>query len=103
VICDVIISKANNKFIARAKDWPEITVKENSRAKAINTITSRLTKYLNHEMEFVKIDVPMESKTGNPWVDKFGWFKDDPTFADLETEIASYRKEIDREMGYSVS
>lgn len=44
---------------------------------------------------------PLGSKTGNPWVDKFGWFKDDPTFDDLEAEIASYRKEIDREMGYS--
>jgi len=101
VICDVIISKTNNKFIARAKDWPEITVKENSRAKAINSITSSLIDYLNHKMELVKIEVPLESKTGNPWVDKFGWFKDDPTFDDLEAEIASYREEINREMGYS--
>jgi hypothetical protein len=50
-------------------------------------------------MELVKIEVPLESKTGNPWVDKFGWFKDDPTFDDLEAEIASYREEINREMG----
>lgn len=47
------------------------------------------------------MEVFWESKTGNPWVDKFGWFKDDPTFDDLEKEIASYRKEIDREMEYS--
>ncbi|HLP45081.1 MAG TPA: hypothetical protein VK469_04005 [Candidatus Kapabacteria bacterium] len=101
MICDVIISKTNNKFIARAKDWPEIAVKENSRDKAINSIKSRLINYLNHKIELVKIEVPLESKTGNPWVDKFGWFKEDPTFDDLENEIASYRKEIDREMEYS--
>lgn len=101
MICDVIISKTNNKFIARAKDWPEITVKENTRDKAINSITSSLINYLNHKIELVKIEVPLESKTGNSWVDKFGWFKEDPTFDDLENEIASYRKEIDREMEYS--
>lgn len=45
-------------------------------------------------------DAPIPSKTGNPWLDKFGWFKDDPTFADLEAEIASYRKEVDQQMGH---
>jgi len=37
--------------------------------------------------------------TGNPWLDKFGWFKDDPTFDDLQFEIAAYRLELDKEMG----
>jgi ATP-dependent DNA helicase RecG len=40
----------------------------------------------------------MDNKTGNPWLDKFGWFKEDPTFDDLQDEIASYRREIDQEM-----
>ena len=35
-------------------------------------------------------------KTNNPWLDKFGWFKNDPTFDDLQREIAAYRQEIDR-------
>ncbi|NET67312.1 MAG: hypothetical protein F6K63_24175 [Moorea sp. SIO1G6] len=30
--------------------------------------------------------------------DKFGWFKDDPTFDDLQAEIAAYRQEIDQEI-----
>jgi hypothetical protein len=37
--------------------------------------------------------------TGNPWLDKFGWFKDDPTFDDLQLDIAAYRRELDKEMG----
>ncbi len=37
--------------------------------------------------------------TGNPWLDKFGLFKDDPTFDDLQLQIAAYRRELDKEMG----
>jgi len=40
-----------------------------------------------------------QTLTGNPWLDKFGWFKDDPTFDDLQLEIAAYRRELDKEMG----
>ncbi|WP_293037014.1 hypothetical protein [Moorena sp. SIO1F2] len=32
--------------------------------------------------------------------DKFGSFKDDPTFDNLQAEIAAYRQEIDQEMGH---
>lgn len=39
------------------------------------------------------------TKTGNPWLDKFGWFKEAPTCDDLQSEIAAYRQEVDREMG----
>jgi hypothetical protein len=41
----------------------------------------------------------LPTKTGNLWLDKFGWFKDDPTFDDLQAEIAAYRREIDKEIG----
>jgi len=47
--------------------------------------------------EIVKVEVPLPNETGKPWLDKFGWFKDDPTFDDLQAEIAAYRKEVDLE------
>lgn len=96
MICDVILSKENNDYIARIKEWPEIVVKENSRAKAIAGVKSKLLDFLKKDVELVRIDVPLDVQTGNPWIDRFGWFKDDPTFDDLETEIALYREEIDR-------
>jgi hypothetical protein len=99
VICDVILKKENDIYVARVKDWPEITVKESSRDKAIASIKSRLLDYLTNRVEVIQIEVPLPDKTGNPWLDKFGWFKDDPTFDDLQDEIASYRREINREMG----
>jgi hypothetical protein len=56
--------------------------------------TIKLSEYLNHKMELVKIDVPVATQTGNPWLDQFGWFKDDPTFDNLEAEIAAYRQKL---------
>jgi len=101
MICDVILRKEKDKYIARVKDWPEVMVEESSRDKAITSVRTKLVDYLDKEVELIQVDVPMPGKTGNPWLDKFGWFKDDPTFDDLETEIASYRQKLNLEMGHS--
>jgi hypothetical protein len=44
----------------------------------------------------VQVDIPLPTETGNPWLDKFGCFKDDPTFDDLQAEIAADRQDIDK-------
>ncbi len=98
MICDVILSKTNDKFIARAKEWPEVMVEENSRDEAIQQLKARLIDYLTNQIEVIQVEIPLATKTGNPWLDKFGWFRDDPTFDDLEAEIAAYRQEIDQAM-----
>ena len=98
MICDVILSKDNNKYIARVKEWPEVVVEEKSLDQAIIKIKSKLIDYLTKKVELIQIDVPFQKKTGNPWLEKFGWFKDDPTFGNLQAEMESYRKEIDQAM-----
>ncbi|NEO94785.1 MAG: hypothetical protein F6K56_33175 [Moorea sp. SIO3G5] len=100
MIYEVILSKENDKYIARAKEWPEVMVVENSRDAAINQLKAQLLDYLTNQVEVVEVDIPLLGKTGNPWLDKFGCFKDDPTFDDLQAEIAAYRQEIDQEMGH---
>ncbi|MEL6489919.1 MAG: hypothetical protein AAFQ95_08145 [Cyanobacteria bacterium J06621_3] len=100
MIYDVILSRENNKYVARAKDWPEVTVVESSRDAAISQLKSQLLDYLTNKVEVVQVDIPLPSQTGNPWLDKFGCFKDDPTFDDLQAEIAAYRQEIDQEMSH---
>ncbi|MEO1386192.1 MAG: hypothetical protein AAFV85_02315 [Cyanobacteria bacterium J06634_6] len=100
MIYDVILSRENNKYVARAKDWPEVTVVESSRDAAISQLKSQLLDYLTNKIEVVQVDIPLPSQTGNPWLDKFGCFKDDPTFDDLQAEIAAYRQEIDQEMSH---
>ena len=98
MIYDVILSRENDKYIARAKEWPEVTVVENSRDAAIDQLKSQLLDYLTNKVEVVQVDISPSTQTGNPWLDKFGWFKDDPTFDDLQAEIAAYRQELDQEM-----
>ncbi|NER94609.1 MAG: hypothetical protein F6J86_12335 [Symploca sp. SIO1B1] len=102
MIYDVILTKENDQYIARAKEWPEVTVVENSRDAAIEQLKSQLLDYLSNQVEVVKVDIPLSTPTDNPWLDKFGWFKDDPTFEDLQAEIAAYRQELDQEMGHLV-
>lgn len=98
MIYDIILTKLDNKFIARAKEWPEVVVEEDTRTKAIDQIKMQLSDYLANQIEVIQVEIPLPTQIRNPWLDKFGWFKDDPTFDDLQAEIAAYRKEIDQVM-----
>jgi len=96
--CDIILTKKGKKYFARVKEWPEIVAEEKTRDEVIENIKTKLHEYLTKQIEVIKIEIPLPNETGNPWLDKFGWFKDDPTFDDLQAEIAAYRKEVDQEM-----
>lgn len=100
MIYDIILSKKNDKYIARAREWPEVEVIGNSRDAAINQLKSQLLDYLTNQVEVIQIHIPLSVQAGNPWLDKFGWFQNDPTFDDLQSEIASYRQELDQEMNH---
>jgi predicted RNase H-like HicB family nuclease len=95
MIYDVILSRKNNKYVARVKEWPEVTAEEPSREEAIREVESRLVEYLTNQVEVVQIEVELAAKEDNPWLRNFGRFKDDPTFDDLQAKIAAYRQEID--------
>ncbi|MGF1525016.1 MAG: hypothetical protein ACFBSF_22040 [Leptolyngbyaceae cyanobacterium] len=102
MIYDIILSRENNRYIARAKEWPEVTAIEDSREAAIAQLRSQLLDYLTNKVEVVQIDIPLSVQAKNPWLHRFGCFKDDPTFDDLQSEIASYRRELDQEMDHSM-
>lgn len=85
--------------MARVKEWPEVMVEARTREATIQQVRTRLLEYLTHQVEVIQIQIPLPTKIGNPWLDKFGWFKDDPTFDDLQAEIAAYRAEMDQDMG----
>jgi predicted RNase H-like HicB family nuclease len=89
---DVILSKHNNKYVARVKEWPEVVVEEQSRESAIDQIKERLVEYLTHQVEVVQIEITPPLAVDNPWLKNFGRFQDDPTFAELEAEISAYRQ-----------
>lgn len=92
---NIILSRRNNKYIARVREWPEVVVEEQTREAAIDQVKEQLVEYLTHEVEVVQIDIELPVKIGNPWLDNFGRFKDDPTFDELQAEIAAYRQIVD--------
>jgi predicted RNase H-like HicB family nuclease len=98
---DVILSKTDNNYLARVKEWPNIWANEKTRNQAIVQVQTQLYEYLTQQqVEVVQIEVPLPTKTTNPWLDKFGWFKDDPTFDDLQAEMVAYRRQLDEETNF---
>jgi hypothetical protein len=97
MICDVILRKEAGRYIARAKDYPDVIVEENSREKAIDLIRIHLLNYLTKDTELIQVEVPLQNSVKNPWIENFGCFRDDPGFEDLQAEIAAYRQEIDKD------
>lgn len=98
MIYDVVLSRKDGQYIARAKEWPEVKVVGNSRDAAIDKLKSQLLDYLTNKVEVIQVDIPLPMQASNHWLEKFGWFKDDPTFADLQAEIVAYRQERDQEL-----
>ncbi|MEB3233636.1 MAG: hypothetical protein VKJ64_21690, partial [Leptolyngbyaceae bacterium] len=62
MICDIILSKKDDKYIARAKEWPEVTVVENSRDAAIDQLRLQLLDYLTNKVEVVQVDIPLSAQ-----------------------------------------
>lgn len=71
---------------------------EESREGVLRRIQARLLEYLTKQVEIVQIDVPAPIQPRNPWLDNFGYFQDDPTFEDLQQEIANYRQSHRRDI-----
>ena len=93
---DVLLRKTENKYIAQVKDLPLVIAEENTREEAIKQVKKNLSEYLNSLVEIIQIQVPLPDKYINVWLDKFGCFKNDPTFDDLQKELATYRLEIEQ-------
>lgn len=95
MIYDVIVMKNKDMYTAKVKDWPDVKVKANSRERAIRQVKARLLEYLSRQIEVVQVEIPLPETLNNPWLETHGWFRDDPTFEDVQADIAAYREELD--------
>lgn len=96
MICNVIVTKKDDGYIAKAMEWPDIVVENDNRERVIEDIRHKLIDYLAKAVDIVQVEIPDHEILGNPWRDKFGFFKDDPSFDDLQDEIRKIRIESDR-------
>jgi predicted RNase H-like HicB family nuclease len=65
--CDVILTKKDNKFVARVREWPEVIAEEKTCAGVIQEIKTKLLEYLTKQVEVVKIEVPLPSLKIEDW------------------------------------
>jgi len=100
MICDVILTQENSRYVAQVREWPGIMVRADTRDEVIRQVRTRLSEYLTKQAEVIRIEVPLPEREPNPWLDKFGWFGDDPTFDDWQTEMAVCRRKADEAEEY---
>jgi uncharacterized protein (DUF433 family) len=74
MLCEVILTQQNDTYIARAKDWPEVVVEEQTRDAAIEQIKTRLADYLTNptvhrarqEVEVIQVEIPLPAESRRP-------------------------------------
>ena len=93
---DVILRKQQNKYIARVRDWPEVVIEEETREAALMQIKQHLTTYLSQPPEIIQIELEPVVTVEHPWLQFAGMWADDPTWDDFVTEVAAYRREMDK-------
>jgi predicted RNase H-like HicB family nuclease len=90
---EILLTQQPHQYQARVRDWPEIMVTEKTREQALQQVRSKLVEYLAQPVEIVKMEVPSPPQVSNHWLTHFGCCRDDPTFDQLEVEIAKYRRQ----------
>ena len=91
---DVLLTKRDKKFIARVRNWPEVTVEGDSEAEVLLKAQADLRSLLtNGRIVQLELDVqPAE----HPWQGLVGMFADDPDWDKFQESIRQYRAEIDK-------
>jgi hypothetical protein len=91
---DVLLTKKDEKFIARVRQWPEIVVEgateEDALAKARADLRTLLMKG-----RIVQIDLDV-APGEHPWLKFAGMFADDPDWQAFQESIKEYREKINK-------
>jgi predicted RNase H-like HicB family nuclease len=81
----------DGKYTARSVLVPEVKERGDSETEAVEKLRQSLAAWLA-SAKVVRVDVPLPGKTGNLWLDYFGYAKDDPQFQDYLEEIQRARQ-----------
>ncbi|MBS1791774.1 MAG: type II toxin-antitoxin system HicB family antitoxin [Acidobacteria bacterium] len=89
---------ANNGFIAAVIGMPDCLAEGHTKEEAIaNAKTALQSRLAQGEVVTIEVEEPIRNASGNPWLDSFGAFKDDPTYDDFLEKIAEHRRQLDEE------
>ena len=91
---DVLVTKKDEKSIARVRAWPEIVGEGDTEEDALTKVQADL-KSLLMDGRVVQIDLDV-TPTEHPWQPFAGMFADDPDWDEFQASIGRYREELDR-------
>jgi len=81
-------------------ELPKCVTEGKTSQEALKNAQEAVVEMLSHsEVVPIQIEPRSDIKTGNPWIDNFGCFQNDPTFDDFLAEMEAYRRELDQEEG----
>lgn len=93
MICDVLLTKKDNKFIARVCQHPDIVAEDHTEKGALMKTQAKLKNLLSNA-KIVRIDTESEPDE-HPWLKHAGMFADDPNWDVFQEFLNAYREEID--------
>lgn len=93
---EVLLTKKDEKFIARVRQWPEIRVEGETEAKVLAQTRADLTALLLNGW-IVPLDLEVEPE-GHPWSQFAGMFATDPDWEAWQQAIQQSRAEVDEDV-----
>jgi len=93
MICDVLLTKKDKKFIARVCQYPEIVAEDDTEKGVLTKARIRLGELLSGG-RIVKIDTGSEP-CEHPWIKYAGMFADDSDWEPFQESLRQYREETD--------
>ena len=84
-----------NGYVATALNWPDCQVTAPTRAEALTQIQIAISQLLTSG-EIIDLEIPTPVIAAS-YAETFGFFQDDPTFANFIEEVNQYRNERNQE------
>lgn len=91
---DVLLTKQDDKFVARVSQWPAIVAESDTEAEALRNVQVRLQSLLA-QGRIVQLELDIQPEE-HPWQQFAGMFANDPDWEAFQASIREYREEIDR-------
>lgn len=96
MICDVLLTKKERKYIARVCQYPEIVAEDDTEKGVLLKAQIRLKKLLSGG-RIVRINTESEPYE-HSWLQHAGIFSDDSDWEPFQESIKRYREEIDSDI-----
>jgi predicted RNase H-like HicB family nuclease len=90
---DVLVTKHNEKFMARVRAWPEILVEGDTEEEVLRKAQADL-KALLMTGRIIQLELDVKPDE-HPWQAFAGMFADDPDWDAFQAAIQRYREDID--------